>query len=156
MRLGALRRWDSRLRRHRSALVPEAGKYPGELCRVLETPEHWARHQGAVFDRGEADLGEGTRGGCAAPASVRCGVGRLDPALPGISREAGCAPRPQWGGTTRTQSTGWTGGTAEADRAWGRGSSSGLGSVPRWRSVCVVTLSFSGAQDCFPPWGAFP
>lgn len=59
MRLGALRRWDSRLRRHRSALVPEAGKYPGELCRVLETPEHWARHQGAVFDRGEADLGEG-------------------------------------------------------------------------------------------------
>lgn len=46
-------------------------------------------------------------------------------------------PPLQWGGTTRTQSTGWTGGTAEADRglAWGRGSSLGLRSVRRWRSV---------------------
>lgn len=43
VRLGAPRRWDSRLRRHRSAEVPEAGKYPGELCRLLETPEHGAR-----------------------------------------------------------------------------------------------------------------
>lgn len=92
VRLGAPQRWDSRLRRRWSAYVPEASGRPGELCRVLEPPEHWARHPGAVSVPGEADLGEGARGGCAAPASASCGVGTSGSRAAGISREAGCVP----------------------------------------------------------------